>query len=207
MEQLTQIISIHADHAHWYIFTALILAGFNIPFCIDALVLIAAILAAVVIPERTWLLYGTILIGCYLSAMCAYWMGRLLGSSLMKTKFFGKLISPSKLEKIKHFYKKYGFLTFALGRFIPFGVRNCIFMSSGASKFPFAKFVMMDALACTIWSSSCFYLFFALGKNFDTVWHYLKTFNLVIFAAFSVTVIGLIWYKCKKKTRATASTN
>jgi membrane-associated protein len=66
MEQLTEIISGHAHNAHWYIFIALILAGFNIPFSADLLILLAAILAATIVPENAWLLFGSVLIGCYL---------------------------------------------------------------------------------------------------------------------------------------------
>ena len=203
MEHLTEIISHHAHSAHWYIFIAIILAGFNIPFSADLLILLAAVLAATIVPENTMILFLSVLVGCYLSAMCAYWMGRLLGSTLSRWSFFSKLVSPQRLTKIKHFYEKYGFLTLLLGRFIPFGVRNCIFMSSGMSKLHFGKFILMDALACTLWCSTFFYLFFTLGQNHEVVWHYLKTFNLLIFAAFSVTVIGLIWYKSRKKTRTT----
>lgn len=206
MEQLTQIITQHAHNAHWYLFIAILLAGFNIPFSADALILIAAILAATIVPEHTWLLYGCILVGCYLSAMCAYWMGRLLGTYLSGKKFFSRLFPAQRLTKIKQFYEKYGLWTLVFGRFIPFGVRNCIFMSSGMSKLPFGRFILMDALACTLWCSTLFYLFFILGQNFDTLWHDLKRFNLLIFGAFSVTVIGFIWYKRRKKTRA-ATTN
>ncbi len=202
MEQITQIIANHAQNAHWYLFIAIILAGFNVPFSADVLILVAAILAATIVPEHTWLLYGSILLGCYLSAMCAYWMGRLLGTTLSKSRFFARLLPSERLGKIKHFYEKYGLWTLVLGRFIPFGVRNCIFMSSGMSKLPFGRFILMDALACSVWCTSLFYLFFTLGQNFDTLWHSLKTFNLLIFAAFSVTVIGFIWYKRRKKTRA-----
>src|SRR5262249_36255657 len=98
--------------------------------------------------------------------------------------------------------------TLIVGRFIPFGVRNCIFMSSGMSKMHFGKFALMDALACTIWSGTLFYLFLTLGQNYTTLCHHLKKFNLLLFTAFSVTVIGFIWYKARKKTRAgTSSTN
>jgi len=202
MEQLSQMITNHAHHAHWYIFGAIILAGFNIPFSTDVMILIAAILAATIVPEHTWLLYFSILVGCYLSAMCAYWLGRIIGSAFCKKKFFSKWLSPQRLLKIKQFYNKYGLWTLVLGRFIPFGVRNCIFMSSGMSKMPFGKFILMDALACTVWCSTCFYLFFTLSQNYELIWHYLKTFNLLIFAAFSVTVISIIWYKSRKKTRS-----
>jgi membrane-associated protein len=208
MEHLTEIITQHAHNAHWYIFIAIILAGFNLPFSADILILISAILAATVVPEHKWLLFFSVLIGCYLSAMCAYWLGRLLGSTLGKTKFFSKLLSVERLNKIKTFYDKYGIWTLVLGRFIPFGVRNCIFMSSGMSKVHFGKFILMDAVACTLWCSTFFYLFYTLGQNYSVVWHYLKTFNLLIFAAFSVTGIGIIWYKNRKKNRTRdASTN
>ncbi len=202
MEHMTQIISHHAHNAHWYIFIAIILAGFNIPFSADLLILLAAVLAATIVPENSWLLFGSILLGCYFSAMCAFWLGRLLGSTLGKTKFFSKLINPQRIAKIRQFYDKYGLWTLVIGRFIPFGVRNCIFMSSGMSKLHFGKFILMDALACTLWCSACFYLFFTLGQNYETIWGYLKAFNLLIFVAFSVTVIGFIWYKSRKKTRA-----
>jgi membrane protein DedA with SNARE-associated domain len=201
MENLNQIIANHAHHAHWYIFIAIILAGFNIPFSTDVMILGAAILAATIIPENTWILFSSVLLGCYFSAMCAYWLGRLIGSALGKKKFFSKLLSPQRLQKMKHFYDKYGLWTLVIGRFIPFGVRNCIFMSSGMSKVPFGKFILMDALACSLWCSACFYLFFTLSQNYELIWHYLKTFNLLIFAAFSVTVISIIWYKSRKKTR------
>ncbi len=202
MDHLRDLISLHAHNAHWYIFIAIILAGFNIPLSADVLILLSALLAATIVPENTWLLFFSILIGCYLSAMCAYWLGRLLGNTLSKKRFFSKLINAERLEKIKIFYEKYGFFTLIVGRFIPFGVRNCIFMSSGMSKLPFVKFILMDAVACTLWCSLYFYLFYIVGQNYESLWGYLKAFNLLIFAAFSVTVIGIIWYKSRKKARA-----
>lgn len=201
MDSLTEIITRHAHNAHWYIFIAIILAGFNLPFSADILILVSALLAATVVPEHAWLLFFAILSGCYLSAMCAYWLGRILGSSLCKRKFFAKLLNPQRLDKVKNFYERYGLWTLIIGRFIPFGVRNCIFMSTGMSKVHFGKFILRDAIACSLWCSIAFYLFYTLGQNYEVVWHYLKAFNLVLFAAFSVTVIGLIWYKSRKKAR------
>ncbi len=204
MEHLTGLITQHAHNAHWYIFIAIVLAGFNIPFSADILILLAAVIAATLVPENLWLLFGSILLGCYISAMCAYWMGRLLGTTFSRSKLLARLINPQRLTKIKKFYDKYGLWTLVLGRFIPFGVRNCIFMSSGMSRLHFGKFILMDALACTLWCSLAFYLFFSIGKNYETLWYYLKAFNLVIFVAFSVTVIGLIWYKHRKKNQTSS---
>ncbi len=200
MEKLITIISHHAPYAHWYVFVAILLAGLNIPLSIDLLVLLSAFLAAMIIPEHTLYLFLSCLLGCYFSAWGAYWMGRLLGPRLCKIGLFGKLFSQARLEKMRIFYEKYGMLTLIIGRFIPFGVRNCLFMSSGMSKMPFRKFALIDALACSLWCCVAFSIFYLLGQNYQQIWQYLKTFNLIIFAAFSMTVIGFFWYKCKKST-------
>lgn len=201
MEQFNHLITQHASWAHWYLFAAILLAGFNLPFSIDLLILCAAVLAATVIPENTWLIFFSALVGSYISAMCAYWLGRLVGKHLYRWKFFAKLLGPKRLSKIKEFYDKHGLWTLVVGRFIPFGIRNCIFMSSGMSRVHFGKFMLMDGVACSLWCSLSFYLFYTLGKNHSLVWNTLKTFNLIIFAAFGVTVIGVIWYKSRKKLK------
>ena len=183
MEHLKELICGHAEQAHWYLFIAIILAGFNIPISADILVLIAALLAAIIIPEHTWILFSWLLVGCYLSALCAYWVGRLAGVRLNRLKWFQKTMPPSRLGQIQNYYERHGLLTLILGRFIPFGVRNCIFMSAGMSKLSFKKFMLMDAFACTLWYSMYFYLFFTLSQYSEAVWHHLKTFNLLIFVS------------------------
>jgi membrane protein DedA with SNARE-associated domain len=123
----------------------------------------------------------------------------LLGKRFCRYKWFNRLIPPQRLEKIQRFYGRHGFWTLVLGRFIPFGVRNCIFMSSGMSRLSFLKFALWDLVACLTWSSLTFYIFFTLGQNYQLLFDHLKIINTVIFLAFSVTVIGFIWYKRRKK--------
>jgi len=204
MEFLTELLTQNAHRAHWIVFGAIILAGFNIPISADLLILLSAVIAATIMPENTWQLFLSVLFGCYFSAWCAYWLGRLVGPKLSRFPLFTKLLSPRRMGKVKRFYEKYGFWTLLIGRFIPFGVRNCIFMSSGMSKMSFLKFILRDAVACLLWSSCTFYLFYKASENYLVLWGHLKTLNLLIFAAFSVTVIGFIWYKIRKKARQTS---
>ncbi len=203
MDTVVEFITRHAHAAHWYVFIAIILAGFNIPISTDLLILLSAFIAAAILPEHTWHLYLSVLLGCYFSAWCAYWIGRLLRGPIQRMPFLNRLLKQERMNKIRSFYEKYGLWTLILGRFIPFGVRNCIFMTTGMSKFNFYRFILMDALACFVWCSIYFYAFYTLGQNYQVIWHYVKTFNLLIFAAFSVAVISIIWYKNKKKARST----
>ncbi len=200
MDSLLIWITEHAQHAHWFIFIAILLAGFNIPISADVLIVGAAVLAATLIPQHTWHLYLAIFLGCYFSAWIAYWCGRLVGSRLSRFGWFQRFFPAERIEKIQKFYNRHGLWTLILGRFIPFGVRNCIFMSSGISKVPFFRFALQDLPACLIWTSLSFYLFYSLGKNFHTLLTHLKIVNVIIFLAFGVTVITLLWYKRRKKT-------
>ncbi|OGN52453.1 MAG: hypothetical protein A2Y28_03305 [Chlamydiae bacterium GWC2_50_10] len=196
----------HADFAPWYLFGAILLAGFNLPVSIDILLVAAALLAATALPEKMWHLFAAVSIGCYLSAWISYWVGRLLvGRGLLRLKFFSKLLSQERIERVKTFYDKYGLLTLVIGRFIPFGMRNCIFMTTGISRFSFVKFILRDALACLIWSTTAFFLFYFAGQNFETLYPYLKLFNLIIFSLFAIAVIGFVWYKMRKSARSKSS--
>jgi membrane protein DedA with SNARE-associated domain len=198
MEAFISWVTQHATHAHWFIFAAILLAGFNIPISADVLVAGAAVIAATLIPEHVWHLYLAIFIGCYFSAWIAYWVGRLMGKRLSGYKWFQKFLPSNRIEKIQRFYHKHGLWTLLIGRFIPFGIRNCIFMSSGMSRVSFSRFALQDLLACFIWTGLTYYLFFNLGKNFHTLVTHLKVVNVIIFLAFGVTVITLLWYKKKK---------
>ncbi|MGR3973772.1 MAG: DedA family protein [Candidatus Rhabdochlamydia sp.] len=199
MESLISWILAHAHSAHWWIFIAILLAGFNFPISADLLIAAAALLALSLGPSFLWKLYFSIFLGCYFSGWIAYWVGRLGRDWLLKTSWFRTVFSQERQAKIEYFYHKYGFLTFLIGRFIPFGVRNCIFMSSGMSKIPFLKFALWDLPACFIWSSLSFYLFWVLGKTSPDLTKSLKMINFTVFLAFGVTVIALVWYKRRGK--------
>ena len=200
MEKLIAFVTENAHLAHWFIFGSILLAGFNIPISADLLILVAAILAATVVPEHTPLLFCSILFGCYFSAWIAYWFGRKIGPKLANWRLFRGILAEERLEKIRRFYEKHGLLTLLVGRFIPFGVRNAIFMSTGMSRASFFKFALRDALACSIFCTTAFWLFYFASQNYQLLYKYLQTFNILIFALFGVTTIGIIWYKRRKKS-------
>lgn len=202
MDTLIKWIVDHAGHAHWYIFIAIVLAGFNIPLCLDLLVLVSAFIAATILPQHLWHLFFSVLLGCLCSAACAYWLGRLCGHHLQHMLLFRSLLSAERMQKMRLFYERHGLWTLIIGRFIPFGVRNCLFMTTGASRLKFTRFILMDIPACLIWCTTAFYLFYQLGHHYSQIWRFMKTFNLIIFSIFSVALIAAVWYiKKKKKSR------
>lgn len=196
---MIDLIQQHIAYAPYLIFLAILLAGLNLPISLDVIMITSAVIAATLVPEYTIPLYFAILIGSYFSAWIAYWMGRTLGRKLLKFRLVGKMLPDERIDKIGNFYNKYGLWTLMIGRFIPFGTRNCIFMTTGLSKVHFGKFAIRDAIACPIWATTCFFLFFSLGNNYEALIAGVKKANLAIFAVFAVALITIFWYNRRKK--------
>src|SRR5690348_4166687 len=138
MESILHFICENSHNAHWIIFLLLMLAGFNVPISEDLMLLIGGIISSTCFVDPTnfdtLYLYIWIYFGCWLSAWEAYWVGRLLGPKLYDIKWFSHVITLKRIERLHHYYEKFGIFTFVVGRFMPGGVRNALFMTSGLGK-------------------------------------------------------------------------
>lgn len=193
---------------HWIIFGALLLAGLNLPISEDLMLLTSGVLASAFVPENAKKLWLAVFVGAYLSDWIAYWTGRLLGPKLLTMKFFSKFIKQERIDRMHAFYEKWGFLAFLVGRFVPFGVRNCLFISAGMGHMSFSKFLLVDGIASLISTSTAFYLAYTFGKHYEALLDYIKTFDLTMIGLIAASVLAaaaLIWYKkcaAKKKMKS-----
>lgn len=193
MEELTLFIQAHVQYAHFIIFGALLLAGLNIPVSEDAMLFISAVLASNH-KEQLPFLFAGVYLGAYFSDLICYWLGRLLGPKLFEIRFFANMVPPEKIEKIHAFYERYGIITLFFGRFIPFGVRNGLFLTAGLGKMGFLKFSLADLLACTITTITFFTLYYNYG---NAVVDYMRGSNWIVFVL-ALIVLGIIIYRKKK---------
>src|SRR5262245_32067312 len=102
IESLFTYICEHANHAHWIIFSLLLLAGLNIPISEDLMLIGGGAIASTCIPEHTLRMFIWIYLGCYLSAWEAYWIGRLLGPRLYRIRLFNHIITPHRMDVLRH---------------------------------------------------------------------------------------------------------
>lgn len=204
MDIFLPFIQSHAPHAHWVIFGFLMLAGLNFPISEDLLIAIAGVLASTFVPENTYKLFIAVFLGAYLSDWLVYWMGRLWGAKLWRIRWFARLFRPTKLRQIESYYQKYGVLTLLVGRFIPFGVRNCLFAAAGIGRMRFWKFAVTDGIACLISNAMLFLLAYFCGKNCS---YLMKFVNVAIFSIFIVALISFIWYRKSKITISSIEKN
>lgn len=199
MSSLLAFIFNHAAYAHWVVFSLFMLAGINIPISEDLLIIASATLASAVSPENAWKLYLAVFFGAYISDWIPYWIGRKFGAKLWNFRWFARMIKRERLEQVKTYYKKYGMMTLIVGRFIPFGVRNCLFAAAGMGKMKFLKFLISDGLACLFSTTTLFTIAYFFGKHYQLLLDKVKMFNIAIFLVFLVALIVFICYKMKKR--------
>ncbi len=199
MESIVQFLFDHALHAHWIVFGALILSGFNVPISEDLLIILSAAIAALIAPENITKLFLGVFLGCYFSDWIAYTLGRTLGPKLWNIGWFSKVVDKRRLDQVQNYYAKYGFWTLLVGRFIPFGVRNCLLLAAGMGKMRLGKFGLSDGIACLCSNTALFFTAYSLSKNYTWLLSAMKTFHIFLFSAFVVSIIAFIWYKNKKK--------
>lgn len=156
MEELFQYICAHAANAHYLFFVLLLLTGFNVPISEDLLLIMAGVIANLCIPDHVFELYAWLLAGCIFSGWVAYWLGRLYGQHLYKIPFLKSVVTPAKIHKLQGYYERFGVFAFIVGRFIPCGFRNALFITSGMGRMPFPTFVIRDLIGATIASATLY---------------------------------------------------
>jgi membrane protein DedA with SNARE-associated domain len=177
------------------------LAGLNFPISEDLLLIISGVLASTIVPENTYKLFLGVFLGAYLSDWVAYWIGRSLGTQLWRFRWFARGVKRERFEKVERYYERYGAITLLVGRFIPFGVRNCLFMTAGMAKMGFLKFILADGVACLASNSALFWLAYLGGKNYHQLVSAVEMVNYILFGLFIVAIIGFVWYKLRKRAR------
>ena len=199
LHQMMTYIQSNADVAPFLIFGLLLLAGFNLPVSEDLMLFTSALLARGR-PDLFWSLFIGVFAGAYLSDLICYGLGRTLGPKLWKIKWFARMVKPESVDKVSHFYERFGIFTLILGRFVPFGVRNALFLTAGLGRMGFMKFALSDLLAATISCSVYFYLYFTYG---EAVVAYIQRSNQVIFGVAVVLVVVLLVRQMRKKRNDT----
>lgn len=192
----------HADQAYWLVFAVLFLAGLNIPISEDIVLITAGALANRCLQGSIPFFFLCCYLAAWMSAWEVYWIGRLLGPKLYAIRFFRTMASPERIEKLHFYYEKYGIWTFIVGRFIPGGARNALFLTCGLGKMPFARFISRDGIAVLCSTSTLFGIGYLFAEHYDDIIRFFKKYNLIALAIVVCLLLGwFIWWRVKKKSR------
>lgn len=183
-------------------FGLLLLAGMNMPISEDVIFIVSASIAATLAPENRYYIFAGCFLGAVSSDIIAYCIGRYGINRILssRTLIKLKLINPEKMErriqKAVDYFERYGGKTIFFGRFIPFGVRNAIFMTCGIIRMNPLKFILIDTCALVCTSTILFTLGYTFGNNYEELFPYMNKYKFLIIGL--LFVIVLILYVRKK---------
>lgn len=198
MESLLEFISSYVSYWPITVCLLLLLAGFNLPVSEDAVIILSAAMVhqdtSIMIPT-----YIALYIGIFGSDLISFSLGRLLSAGFLNFKFLTKKLTPKRIEWITKNLEEHGLMTYITCRFIPFGVRNVLFIGSGFVKLPYVKFIFFDSIAALISSSTLFFLVYFIGQAAKKG---LEVLGVVLFAALIIAIIVFLIVRKKRKNAA-----
>ena len=206
---MPDIFALLSEYVQFYPLVALVgllLAGINLPISEDLIIITGALLSH---EEPDIMIYNllAIYIGAISTDYFVYWVGRRVRGGASKMSFFSKMVPEKALNKMHYFLDKYGIFTFIVCRFIPFGVRNTLFFSSGFFKLRFKYFVIYEGVAAMLSINTLFFLSYYFGEAAKRP---LKIAGIILFIVLVSGIISLIirffilWRRNKAAEKAQA---
>jgi membrane-associated protein len=156
-------ISQYVEYYPFVAFGALMLAGLNVPISEDLIIITGALICQGN-PKMMIPIFAAVYAGVIISDYFPYLLGKYIRKGTVKSNFITRFFSTRKIVRIHHYLDRYGIFAFIVGRFIPFGVRNTMFMTSGLFGVRLRRFALYDTTAATISVSTLFFLAYYFGE-------------------------------------------
>ncbi|MGA8088161.1 MAG: DedA family protein [Terracidiphilus sp.] len=134
-------------------------------------------------------------IGCNIGSVIAYWIGAAGGRPLMMRYGRWVLMSHHDLDRMTHFFEKYGTITVLLGRLLPV-VRTFIAFPAGVARMPQLRFHFYTFIGSWPWCFSLAYVGMKLGEKWHTDPRFQQAFHrfhLVVELGLLAAIIWFVW--------------
>ena len=169
-------------------FVGLLLAACNIPISEDLIIITGALLSHGRSSNMFHILIA-LYFGIIIGDFFVYWVGTRVRKGASKMKFFVEMVPKRYLERMHHYLDKYGIFTFIVCRFIPFGVRNILFFTSGFFNLRLRVFALYDIIAAMISINTLFFVAYNFGEEAQRP---IKIAGIVLFILVASGIISLI---------------
>ena len=132
-------------------------------------------------------------LGCNLGSLVAYWIGAWGGRPLVER--YGKwvLMSHHDLDRMTHFFEKYGSITVLVARLLPV-VRTFIAFPAGIAKMPQLRFHIYTFAGSWPWCFGLAYVGMKLGEKWHTDPRFYEAFHRFHLAVEIALLAGIVWF-------------
>jgi membrane protein DedA with SNARE-associated domain len=188
----------YVEYYPFIAFGALMLAGLSLPISEDLIIITGALICKEK-PSMLVPVFGATYSGVVISDYFPYIFGKYIRKGTIKAKFLSHLFSPRMIVRIHRYLDKYGIFTFIVGRFVPFGVRNTMFVTSGLIGLRLRRFALYDTTAATISVSTLFFLAYHFGDAVEKPFQAVGVVLFILLLSMLVFVIINIVRKILKR--------
>ncbi len=140
--------------------------------------------------------------GCSLGSTAAYLLGALGGRPVVERLGRRILISRKELERVDHYFNKYGGGIVFVGRLLPVA-RTFIALPAGIAKMSMWKFQLYTFTGSWLW---CLALAFA-GMKLGEAWNsnprlrtIMHSFDLIVVISLVIAIIWYVWTLARNQT-------
>lgn len=201
MEYLPDITHLH----YLGLFVLLIAGGIGLPFPEDAtLILCGVLISAGDIKAIPAIL--TVYAGLLCGDTILYHVGKKFGRKVVTHKWFHRVLSPEKLERVEARYIKHSVLAILVGRHVA-GFRAQLFLVSGILRMDYWKFILTDAVSAMFTLALMVGIGYKGGEELPIIRGHIKAVgHVVLLAAVAAGALYLL-YSYFRRRRARASGN
>lgn len=191
MDSVVEFVSEYIKFWPAAVFVALCIAGLNIPVSEDLVIIASAGFCrsgkAPLVPTLIAIYAGVIV-----SDVMVYWEGYAVSKGLLNFKWLKKALSSNKVKVMTKKLEAHGAITFITTRFIPLGVRNALFLTSGVLNLKFTKFLRFDTVAALLSNMTLFWVVYAIGSAGSNIVRYFGCGLLAVLIVFIVVALRSI---------------
>jgi membrane protein DedA with SNARE-associated domain len=128
-----------------------------------------------------------------LGSVPAYWVGARGGRAMVERYGSWLLLSRHDLDRVDHFFAKYGSITVLVGRMLPI-VRTFIAFPAGVAKMNQARFHIYTFVGSWPWCYALAYVGVRLGDSFRTDPRFKAVFERFHLGVEAVLAVGVVWF-------------
>lgn len=191
MDSVVEFVSEYIKFWPAAVFVALCIAGLNIPVSEDLVIIASAGFcrngSAPLVPTLIAIYAGVIV-----SDVMVYWEGFAVSKGLLNFKWLKKAMASNKIKVMTKKLETHGAITFITTRFIPLGVRNALFLTSGLLNLKFTKFLRFDCVAALLSNMTLFWVVYAIGSAGSNIVRYFGCGLLGVLVIFIVLALRSI---------------
>ena len=142
-----------------------------------------------------------------LGSIPAYWVGAWGGRPMVERYGSWLLLSRRDLDRVDHFFARYGSITVLIGRMLPI-VRTFIAFPAGVAKMNQTRFHIYTFIGSWPWCYALAYIGMRLGASWNSNPRFQAIFHRFHIAVEAVIVVAFVWFVIshwKNRIRAEAA--